>query len=54
MSSPLLEKSLNFAAQIVLFCEKFSKSKKDTAIAKLIRRALLVANSGEFCYYIRN
>ena len=30
MASPLLEKSLDFATQIVLFYEVFSKAKKDT------------------------
>ena len=34
MASPLLEKSLDFATQIVLFYEVFSKAKKDTTIAK--------------------
>ena len=34
MNSPLLEKSMDFATQIVLFYEEFSKSKKDTTIAK--------------------
>ena len=28
MNSPLLEKSMDFATQIVLFYEEFSKSKK--------------------------
>ena len=30
MNSPLLEKSMDFATQIVLLYEEFSKSKKDT------------------------
>ena len=34
MESPLLNKSLEFATQIVLFYEEYSKSKKDTTIAK--------------------
>lgn len=34
MNSPLLDKSLDFATQIVLFYEEFSKTKKDTTIAK--------------------
>lgn len=38
MSSPLLEKSLDFAAQIVLFYEEYSKSRKDSTIAKQLRR----------------
>ena len=29
MNSPLLEKSMDFATQIVLFYEEFLKSKKD-------------------------
>ena len=39
MNSPLLEKSMNFATQIVLFYEEFSKSKKDTTIAKQLLRS---------------
>ena len=39
MNSPLLEKSLDFATQIVLFYEVFSKSKKDTTIAKQLLRS---------------
>ena len=39
MNSPLLDKSLDFAAQIVLFYEEFSKSKKDTTIAKQLLRS---------------
>ncbi len=39
MSSPLLEKSLDFATEIVLFYEEFSKSKKDTTIAKQLLRS---------------
>ena len=52
MSSPLLEKSLDFATQIVLFYEEFSKSKKDTTIAKqLLRSATSVgANINEAVY----
>lgn len=34
MNSPLLEKSLDFATEIALFYEEFSKTKKDTTIAK--------------------
>lgn len=34
MNSPLLEKSLDFATQIVLFYEAFSKTRKDTTIVK--------------------
>lgn len=52
MSSPLLEKSLDFATQIVLFYEAFSKSKKDTIIAKqLLRSATSIgANINEAVY----
>ena len=39
MNSPLLDKSLDFATQIVLFYEAFSKSKKDTTIAKQLLRS---------------
>ena len=52
MGSPLLEKSLDFATQIVLFYEEFSKSRKDTTIAKqLLRSATSVgANINEAIY----
>ena len=52
MNSPLLEKSMDFATQIVLFYEEFSKSKKDTTIAKqLLRSATSVgANINEAIY----
>ncbi len=52
MSSPLLEKSLDFATQIVLFYEEFSKAKKDTTIAKqLLRSATSIgANINEAVY----
>ena len=52
MNSPLLDKSLNFATQIVLFYEEFSKSKKDTTIAKqLLRSATSIgANINEAIY----
>lgn len=52
MNSPLLDKSLDFATQIVLFYEEFSKSKKDTTIAKqLLRSATSVgANINEAVY----
>ena len=39
MNSPLLDKSLDFATQIVLFYEEFSKAKKDTTIAKQLLRS---------------
>ena len=52
MDSPLLEKSLDFAAAIVAFYEDFSKSKKDTTIAKqLLRSATSIgANINEAVY----
>ena len=52
MNSPLLEKSLDFATQIVLFYDVFSKSKKDTTIAKqLLRSATSIgANINEAVY----
>ena len=52
MNSPLFDKSLDFATQIVLFYEEFSKSKKDTTIAKqLLRSATSVgANINEAIY----
>ncbi len=52
MNSPLLEKSLDFATQIVLFYEQFSKTRKDTTIAKqLLRSATSVgANINEAIY----
>ena len=52
MNIPLLEKSMDFATQIVLFYEEFSKSKKDTTIAKqLLRSATGVgANINEAIY----
>lgn len=52
MNSPLLDKSLDFATQVVLFYEDFSKTKKDTTIAKqLLRYATSVgANINEAIY----
>ena len=52
MNSPLLEKSLDFATQIVIFYEEFSKTRKDTTIAKqLLRSATSVgANINEAIY----
>ena len=52
MESPLLDKSLEFASQVVLFYEEFSKSKKDTTIAKqLLRSATSIgANINEAVY----
>ena len=39
MESPLLNKSLEFATQIVLFYEEYVKSKRDTTIAKQLLRS---------------
>ena len=52
MNSALIDKSLDFATQIVLFYEEFSKSKKDTTIAKqLLRSATSIgANINEAVY----
>ena len=52
MNSPLLDKSLDFATQILLFYEDFSKTKKDTTIAKqLLRSATSIgANINEAVY----
>ncbi len=52
MNSPLLEKSFDFATNIVLFYEEFSKTRKDTTIAKqLLRSATSVgANMNEAIY----
>ena len=57
MNSPLLEKSMDFATQIVLFYEAFSKNKKDTTIAKqLLRSATNVGakiNENEGCFFVK-
>lgn len=52
MNSPLLDKSLDFATQIVLFYESFSKSKRDTTVARqLLRSATSIgANINEAVY----
>lgn len=52
MKSPLLDKSLDFATEIVLFYETFSKAKNDTTIAKqLLRSATSIgANISEAVY----
>ncbi len=52
MNSPLLEKSLDFASQIVFFYEDFTKSKRETTIAKqLLRSATSIgANINEAVY----
>ena len=52
MNSPLLDKSREFATNIVLFYEEFSKTKKDTTIAKqLLRSATSIgANINEAVY----
>lgn len=50
--SPLLEKSLDFATEVVMFYEQFSKNRKDTTIAKqLLRSATSIgANINEAVY----
>ncbi|MBE5812364.1 MAG: four helix bundle protein [Clostridiales bacterium] len=52
MQSPLLNKSLEFATKIIIFYEEYSKSKKDTTIAKqLLRSSTSVgANINEAIY----
>lgn len=52
MNSPLLNKSLDFATQIVMFYEEFSKTRKDTTIAKqLLHSATSIgANINEAVY----
>lgn len=52
MKSPLLNKSLDFAIEAVLFYEEFYKTKKDTTVAKqLLRSATSVgANINEAVY----
>ncbi len=52
MSSPLLNKSLDFATEIVLFYEAYSKTRKDTTIVKqLLRSATSIgANINEAIY----
>ena len=52
MSSPLLDKSIDFATGIILFYEEFTKTKKDTTIAKqLLRSSTSVgANLNEAIY----
>ena len=52
MNSPLLEKSLDFAAQVVLFYEEFSQSKRDLTIARQLLRAAtsIGANLNEAVY----
>ena len=52
MESALLDKPLEFASKIVLFYEEFSKSRKDTTIAKqLLRSATSIgANINEAVY----
>lgn len=52
MNSPLLDKSLDFAAQIVLFYEALCKTKKDTTIAKqlLCSATSIGANINEAVY----
>ena len=52
MTSPLLEKSLDFATQIILFYEAFAKTRKDTTIAKQLLRSgtSIGANINEAVY----
>ncbi len=52
MDSPLLDRSPEFASQVVLFYEDYSKSKEDTTISKqLLRSATSIgANINEAVY----
>ena len=52
MNSPLLEKSMDFATDIILFYEAFSKSKRETTIAKQLLRSStsIGANINEAVY----
>lgn len=52
MDSPLLEKAIDPATQIILFYEEFEKSKRDTTIAKQLLRsaASIGANINEAVY----
>ena len=52
VDSPLLEKSLDFATKVVLFYEEYSKSRKDTTIAKQLLRSAtgIGANLNEAVY----
>ena len=52
MDSPLLEKSLDFATQIVLFYESYIKRRKENTVAKqLLRSATSIgANVNEAVY----
>lgn len=52
MNSPLLEKSLSFAVEIVLFYEEYTKSQKDTTIARQLLRSgtSIGANINEAIY----
>jgi len=52
LNNPLLDKSLDFSVLIVLFYEAFSKTRRDTTIAKqLLRSATSVgANINEAVY----
>ncbi|MBR2024599.1 MAG: four helix bundle protein [Clostridia bacterium] len=52
MNSPLISKSFDFASDIVVFFETFSKSNKDTTIAKQLLRSgtSIGANLNEAIY----
>ena len=51
-NSPLLDKTLDFATEIVIFYEQYSKNKRETTIAKqLLRSATSIgANINEAIY----
>ena len=48
MNSPLLDKSLDFATQVVLFYEDFSKTKKDTSVGANINEAIYGNSKADF------
>lgn len=52
MESPMINKSLEFATKVVIFYEEYSKSKKDTTIAKqlLCSATSVGANINEAIY----
>lgn len=52
MDSPLLDKSLHFAARIVKLCQYLQKDKKETVISKQILRSgtSIGANANEAAY----
>jgi len=54
MNSPLLDKSLDFATQIVLFYEEFSKVKKDTTIITHRRTSIAIEFFQKASFFVNN